>query len=186
MTQENNKNNLDPELRVEAFVQLLQANRNRIYTYILSLIPNRNDSDDIMQDTTTVLWRKFDEYTLGTDFVAWSLTIAHYQVLSFRKKKAMGKLVFTDSVIEIIEQDIGRRSDEDPENQIDKLKQCMKNLSERDRRLLSMRYEENHSTRMISERIGRTVRAVNKALARVHLILQRCVRRQQYREGSTC
>ncbi len=34
----------------------------RIRRYVRGLIPNRVDADDVMQETSLALWRKFDEY----------------------------------------------------------------------------------------------------------------------------
>ncbi len=57
--------------RGERFMRLLLANQQRIYGLILALVPNWNDADDIMQETSAVMWAKFDDYEAGTDFAAW-------------------------------------------------------------------------------------------------------------------
>jgi RNA polymerase sigma-70 factor (ECF subfamily) len=53
------------------FIRLLTANQSRIYAYIVSLVPNFNDADDIMQETTTMMWERKEDFESGTDFVAW-------------------------------------------------------------------------------------------------------------------
>jgi DNA-directed RNA polymerase specialized sigma24 family protein len=44
-------------------------NDKSIYVYILSLVSNTNDADDIMQETAAVLWRKFSEFNPDMAFV---------------------------------------------------------------------------------------------------------------------
>ncbi|HRS72819.1 MAG TPA: hypothetical protein P5175_13345, partial [Anaerohalosphaeraceae bacterium] len=44
------------------FVSLLTAQQTRIYAYILSLVPNFSDADDILQDTTKIMWERFDDF----------------------------------------------------------------------------------------------------------------------------
>ena len=67
------------------FVKLLTACQSRIYAYILSRAPRSADADDILQETAGTMWKKFNEFKTGTDFLAWGLTIARYNVLNYRK-----------------------------------------------------------------------------------------------------
>src|SRR5262245_63568369 len=73
--------------REERFLRLLLAHQRRIFAYVLALVPHWSDAEDIVQETCAVLWRKFDEFVPGTDFNAWALSIARYQVMNFRKKQ---------------------------------------------------------------------------------------------------
>ncbi|MCK4629078.1 MAG: hypothetical protein KAT56_08735, partial [Sedimentisphaerales bacterium] len=57
----------------ERFLKLLMANDKRIYAFILTLVPGRIDADDLMQETVTIMWRKFDDFEPGRDFVAWGI-----------------------------------------------------------------------------------------------------------------
>ena len=40
------------------FVQLLTSNQSRLYAYVLSLLGDRTQAEDVMQETNAVLWRK--------------------------------------------------------------------------------------------------------------------------------
>ncbi len=48
--------------KTKIFLSLLMANQRRINSYILSVVPNFSDADDIMQETISVMWRKFDRF----------------------------------------------------------------------------------------------------------------------------
>ncbi|NLK41754.1 MAG: RNA polymerase subunit sigma-70, partial [Planctomycetes bacterium] len=50
------------------FVQLFLMSQRRIYGYVMTLVPNVSDADDIVQETASVMWTKFGEYEPGTDF----------------------------------------------------------------------------------------------------------------------
>ena len=43
------------------FLPLFLKNERRLYAYILTLLPRRADADDVLQETSLVLWDKFDE-----------------------------------------------------------------------------------------------------------------------------
>ena len=62
--------------RTDAFLELYAAAQRRVYAYIRTQVLSSADADDVMQDATTVLWRKFDQYQPGTDFVRWACRVA--------------------------------------------------------------------------------------------------------------
>ena len=78
-----------PNLHSEGeFVRLYTASSRRIYTYILTLLPNRTDAEDVFQDVSVLLWEKFPEFTPGTQFSAWACRIAYFKALSFGRAAA--------------------------------------------------------------------------------------------------
>ena len=74
----------EKENNIDLFVRLLAKYQGQIYSYILSVIGNFNDSDDILQETSSKLWQMFDQYESGTDFLKWSLSVAYYRILEYR------------------------------------------------------------------------------------------------------
>ena len=54
----------DPK-RYEEFVGLVRLYTSQILAYIDALLLNRNDAEDLFQETCMVLWQKFDEFTPG-------------------------------------------------------------------------------------------------------------------------
>jgi RNA polymerase sigma-70 factor (ECF subfamily) len=58
------------------------------------------DADDILQETNLVLWSKQDEFTPGTDFRVWAFRVARYQVMAYRKRQSLDRLVFGDELID--------------------------------------------------------------------------------------
>ena len=65
------------------FVRLLTGQQRQLYLYIIALLPNPTDVDDVLQATNMVLWSKADEFEPGSDFGAWARRVAHFEVLAF-------------------------------------------------------------------------------------------------------
>ncbi len=166
-------NSLSP---TEQFLRLLLPNQKRIYAYILTLVPHWSDADDIMQETTTAMWRKFDEFERGTDFVAWGVSIARYEVLRFRRKQGANRLQFSDDLLNMIAQQVEAAANQADER-LDALNECLEKLPERDRKLIRLRYESDVTIRTVAERVGRPVQGMYKAMARIHDALLQCIRR---------
>ena len=51
----------DP-LQYERFVQLFARVRDNLFAYIFTLLPHWSDAEDVFQQTSLVLWRKFGEF----------------------------------------------------------------------------------------------------------------------------
>ena len=68
-------------------MRLYVVNERRIYGFIFALIHDWSAAEDILQDTAQVMWSKFDTFDPGTNFVAWALCIARYQVMDYRKRR---------------------------------------------------------------------------------------------------
>ena len=162
--------------RRSAFLRLYQANELRIYGFIRSVVPDWSAADDIMQDTTTVLWSKFEQFEIGTDFVSWAICIARYEVLGHLKKKRTAKLRFSSQTVEAIADRV-METIEKTDARRDALRHCMGKLKEKDRKLVHMRYEIGATTQSVAKRIGRSISTVYKSLNDIHIQLLRCIRR---------
>jgi len=167
----------------QAFLRLYQANERRIYGFILALVPDWSAAEDLLQETTMVMWSKFDTFELGTDFAAWAMRIARYRVMNYRKKKRHQKVVFSDEVIEALERR-ARKTTRQLDASRDALRQCLQKLPQRDQELIHLRYEYDATTKSVAERLGRGLDAVYKALNRIHIQLFYCIRRTLAMEGS--
>src|SRR3954452_21771869 len=83
-------------------VALMTRHQRQIFSYIYVLVPNRSDADNLPQETCLVICEKFDEFTPGTDFVAWACQIAWWRVRYSRQKFARSKVIFDDEVLEAV------------------------------------------------------------------------------------
>lgn len=52
--------------QMQVFVKLLTIHQARIRGYILSLVPNFNDAEDIMQETSRTMWDQFSDFEPGS------------------------------------------------------------------------------------------------------------------------
>lgn len=158
----------------EVFTRLLLQNQRRIAGLIFSLVPRGTDADDVMQETCVVMWRRFGEFRTGTDFGAWALRIARFQIMSYyaRQKRAQARL--SDETIESLAESLADARWESSDR-AEALRVCVGRLKARDSDLVRRRYHSGESVDEIADGVGSTVHAVYKALARIHVRLLACV-----------
>jgi RNA polymerase sigma-70 factor, ECF subfamily len=166
--------------RQDVFVRLLARHSPQIFGFILALSPQANDAEDIFQETSAALWRKFDSYQDGTNFRAWACRVAHIEVLGHRRRKYKEQ-VLSDAALDSIAGDAlavaeGRLPREEA------LADCLEKLSSTDRSLIELRYFRGKSPRQIADQGSQSVYGVYRALSRIHDALLRCVQRTLSRD----
>ena len=147
---------------------------NRLRAYIRQLVPTRHDADEVLQDTSIVLWNKFSDFEAGTNFFAWACRIAHFQVLNYRRTKARDKHVFSDALFEILAEETDEIV-EFHDERTTALKLCFKQLSKKYQEMLIDVYFKKEKINAIADLIGTTPTALYKVLSRVRAKLRNCI-----------
>lgn len=158
------------------FLELFTPNYRRIQTFILTLLPNWNDAEDVMQETAQVLWEKFDSYTPGTDFLAWALTIARYQVLNQRKRKRP-MISLGEKLIQILTDECSKQQDLWPDK-LGALQRCVAKLESKEREHIQLRFRDALMPKELANRWGIPVKQVYRRETSIMERLWRCVRRR--------
>jgi RNA polymerase sigma-70 factor (ECF subfamily) len=83
----------------DQFVELITQHRGAMFGYILALVHNNADAEDLLQQTCLVLWRKFDQYDSAGNFVHWANKIAQYEVQNFFRLKGRDHVVFGSDLL---------------------------------------------------------------------------------------
>jgi RNA polymerase sigma-70 factor (ECF subfamily) len=161
--------------RTEEFVRLFALHQRRVYAFILTLLPHRSDAEDVLQETSAVLWRNFDDFQPGTNFAAWACEVARRQVLAFARQKRHDAMM-RHSFVKAVAQEVQGRVDE-LEGRYRALEKCLEKLSPRDRELIQRRYREGASVVDVAAAVQRPAGGLYKAYQRIRAALLDCVDR---------
>jgi RNA polymerase sigma-70 factor (ECF subfamily) len=173
----------DPK-HTEQIMQLLTQYQRRLHVYIRSLVPNRTDAEEVLQEVNLFIWRQADEFKLGTDFGAWAYKIAYYHVLTYRKRLARQKLRFSDALMEQLAESAAASAEMTDQRQ-EALEKCIEKLRKEDRDLVRLRYEVGGTAQALANKLGRTAKAIYYALNRIHLSLLTCIERSLRSEAGS-
>jgi len=163
--------------RSEEFARLLAGCEKELFSYILALVWNLQDAEDLYQQTAMTLWTKFQEYEQRTEFSHWAFATARLLTLNFqRTQRRYRKFLTSDTAAMLAEKQANL-----PKAAIvelpDALLQCMERLSQSDRRLVQLCYGEEQAIKLVAEEIGRTVQSTYNSLSRIRRSLFDCIRR---------
>jgi len=162
--------------RSEEFIELIAQYQPRIFLFILSLVPNRVDAEDLLSETMLVLWQKFGNFRPGSDFRAWAFEVAMRQSKKFWNKCGRCKFRHSDEFLDRVATTAASSSD-DHQAKFDALEHCRAKLSPTDQDLLQRRYQSKATLASVAADLGRSEAGCYKAMARIRQALLACIQK---------
>jgi RNA polymerase sigma-70 factor, ECF subfamily len=136
-------------------------------------VGNRADADELFQEVSVTLWRKFNVFERGTDFRAWAFSIVRNKVMSFRQLKRH-QLIFSTELVDLIASQATTSAGE-IDHKFQWLDECLAKLNVYQRQLLDARYGQNRQITAIAVQMAKSVDAVYKDFQRIHRNLRTCL-----------
>lgn len=165
------------EQQHDRFVELLRAHHSQLFGYLLALLRNWADAEDLFQQTSLKLWAKFAEFEPGTDFLAWACTIARYDALNFMRSQRRSRLEFSES----LQIELARMQAEADRSIVEQrraaLAGCLEKLPEQDRDLVELCYGGDATIGQVATGQGRSKTSIHNSLRRIRSVLLGCIER---------
>jgi RNA polymerase sigma-70 factor (ECF subfamily) len=174
--------NVDEKARTNTFLRLLGNHERMLQLYVLALLPNWSDADDIVQEVRIKLWNEFDRYDADKDFGAWARTIAHYEILAARKKSRRQHARLDQVVLDLIAAEVSKKAASSGENRQSALEYCLAKLDDVRRKILMRYYNGDESLAELAASVDRTPTATKQLVYRVRRTLAECIDRKVGRE----
>jgi RNA polymerase sigma-70 factor (ECF subfamily) len=170
---------MDDDLDHE-YVQLLVEHQQLLRAFVISLLPGASGVDDVIQETNTVLWRKRTNFEPATNFRAWALKIARFQVMSHRHRLVRQRReVFDDELLNQLAQESGEMIDHGIyEERSTALQKCLSKLGEKDRDMLLRRYWKRQPLQDFAVLQGISLSNLKVRLFRLRSALKHCIERE--------
>jgi RNA polymerase sigma-70 factor, ECF subfamily len=165
---------MDDKTNDERIVQLIGSCQHSLLIFMYSLLGSRELAEDALQDANVILWRKRDEYLLGTNFLAWARRIAYLEACNLRKQRKNKVPVFSELFMQEISVDFESASSITSSVEAF-LKECVNLLDDPDRSLLERRYNDGATPQAIAAELEQSVRSVYRNLERIHGRLFKCI-----------
>ncbi len=165
---------MDQEDNYELFVKLLTSNESYLRSFVRKLLTSSNDLDDIMQEISVTLWKKFSTFDPDTNFLKWAYVISRFKVYHYYRNKKHDRLQFYEEVLELIAEEVEEQSELSQKRQ-QAMKCCINKLPGAKRDLIVMAYQPNTSMKQLAEKLGKSSAAVYKTVSRLRMLLFDCI-----------
>lgn len=170
------------ELSSEDFAARYSESHLDLLRYVLTLLPDRAQAEDVVQDTARVLWQKRKEYDPRRPFLPWARGFARLEVLMFLRRQNVRGKYFSEQLVErLAEERVANEAQLAAQREA--LGACLQKLDKASRELLLLRYGREMTVRQLAEQQGRSANALYMALHRLRQTLSHCVFRTLRIEG---
>jgi RNA polymerase sigma factor (sigma-70 family) len=138
---------------VNAYAMLVNNYKDMIFTLALRMVRNREDAEEVAQDTFVKAYKALDSFKGTSKFSTWLYRIVYNTSLDYIKKSK--RVIYSEHIDEIHESDIGTMQDalsylEDKEKK-ETIEKALLQLPEDERVLLTLFYFEDLSLKEISK-----------------------------------
>lgn len=157
--------------------KLFVANVSAIRGFILTLLADRDEADDILHEVYLVVMSKADDFELGTRFLSWAFTISRYTIMDQVKRRSTRRTVpLGQDVIELLAEAAPDQAYST--EYIKALHLCVDALSPAAKRVIRLRYNEGLKPARIAEDLQLTPETVYVSLSKARALLKKCVSRR--------
>ena len=166
---------------VSAYDTLVRKYERQIFRIALRITQNREDAEDVTQDTFVKGFEKLDQFQGNSKFYTWLVRIAVNESLMRLRKRRTGKMVSIDEDVETEEGSVPRDLADwapDPEQNYSQaelnkiLDKTIKGLPPGFRVVFELRDVQGLSTEETAEALGLSIPAVKSRLLRARLQLR--------------
>jgi RNA polymerase sigma-70 factor, ECF subfamily len=158
------------------FLRQYSLHQKQIYSFIGAFLRSGADIDEVLQETSVILWSKYHEFRPDGDFLRWACGIARLEVYRFCRSRKGVTMPFDDRLFETLAED-RELLNEHLDQRRSALSHCLQKLKRRDRELIEACYQANTTAKGVAERLCRPVNAVYQSLSRIRRLLYECVTR---------
>ncbi len=173
---------MSSEQQYELFLTHFTRDRERLFRYIFSLLPNHADAEDVFQRCSLVLWRKFSNFDSNRNFLSWSCGIALHEVRNFLRSSHRHQLTFNSDLVTQLScsklQEL-----EDSQDTTRHLSVCLEQLAVTERELVEVIYSGERTVKEFAESTGQALQTLYNKLGRIRRQLLDCIRRKMALES---
>lgn len=158
-------------------MRLLNEAHGLLLRYVMSLLGNRHDAEDVLQRSSVVMWRRFATFEPGTDFIAWATTVAFYEVRNFQRVTGRCQLKFDDELMHMLAAervDLVRQWS----RRTEALELCVEKLDRASRTLVEAVYTEGMPAHEVARQQGCAPKTIYNKLNFIRRALAECVQRR--------
>jgi RNA polymerase sigma-70 factor, ECF subfamily len=162
------------------FEEILRSENKKIFNYLLKILRDREDAEDILQETFLAFYKKMDVVSDET-YLSYLYRTAHNKALNhIKKRKKQNKFSSNYSDMDYIAEEKENPVDDVKENAV---RQALAKLPEKYILLLELQFYQKKSYKEIADILEMSVGAVDSKLVRVKKKLKKIIMQDSKQNG---
>jgi RNA polymerase sigma-70 factor, ECF subfamily len=166
----------------EEVMRLFMQHQPMLFVFLQTLLNDYADAEEVLQETSIVIWRKRQQFVPGTSFANWAMTVAQLEARKFLRTRKQLPRAFNDELVDQLAAEMVAEHDL-IESRHRALRYCLENLKDNERHLVDVAYGVDLTMKVISEQLGMIPSRFYKTLNRIRQRLQKCIQYRLAAEG---
>lgn len=150
-------------MNAEEFKDIFLPYHQKLFRIAFRIVENKNDAEDLLQDTYTKLWMKRDIFAEINNAESFAVTILKNTCLDFLRRT---KNTVSGEYDRTVPEQDSLATYLDRQDEIDHILLWMKKLPEQQRRVMQLKHWEGYSNEEIEEITGLTTANIKTILSR--------------------
>lgn len=142
-----------------------------VKSYVLSILKEDADAEDITSEVFIKVFSKLDLYNYNFGFKNWVISMAHNCSIDFLRKKKFFYSLESDFLNKIVDNVPSVEEHFIEKQQDDRFEILIKNLDEKNRIIIELRYMKNFTIREIAKQLGISLSNTKVRLMRARKLL---------------
>ncbi len=163
----------------DVFAKQFIENQRQLYAYIATLMPHRDDAEEVLQRTSLILWQKWEQFDPDRPFLPWARGIALNEIRNFLRRSERKNVHLSENIIELLAEEL---KDDQPRERIEALSACLEQLEEDQRNLLEQCYLGSTGIKAVAASMSSSAASVYMKLHRMRKFLVQCINRRVARD----
>ncbi|MEY2598454.1 MAG: hypothetical protein RLZZ142_713 [Verrucomicrobiota bacterium] len=155
------------------FLRQYAAQEVALHAFVRSMLPNREEATEVMQEIIVVLWQKFADVQ---DFRPWAFGVARNITLRHLERRKRDRHVFDSALAERLA-DLSLEQETLHRREREALEGCLQKLPEPQRDLVLCAYTRGTRMETLALERNQTPMALYKLLQRIRQALLLCIQR---------
>lgn len=168
----------------EAFSAIIERYQDNVYNLALKICGNREDAEEIAQDSFIKVFRSLRSFKGKSSFGTWLYRIVYNTSITFVRKNKLDILRLEDFPVDSVDFMRDSATDEEAEREYMKILLCyaLQRLEHEDRAIITMHYYQDLSHTEISSVTGISRSSIKVRLFRARRKMQQIIEKNMVKE----
>lgn len=162
----------------DGFLRVFVRYEAALRVYARALVPTWDAVDEVIQEASVVLWRKFGELDALENFLPWAKVIVRFEALRARRNFARDRFVFGEELLALLADESDLTGEAERLAEEAALQRCLGKMTPAHQELVLAPYAGGGRVKELSEQTSRSANSLYKLLGRLRTKLQECVERE--------
>ena len=159
----------------DEFAQEFISNQGKLYGYIATLLPHRDDAEDVLQRTSLILWQKWEQFDNNRGFLPWARGIALNEIRNLLRRSERRNVHLSEPIIAMLADELDEDQNED---RVEALTFCLDRLEEKQRNLLERCYLGSNGVKTVASAMNSSAASIYMRLHRMRRMLVDCINKR--------